>query len=430
MESMVGTLSIVFFLLLVLGVPISFCLGISAMFVLYIHDMPMMLLARKRYAGLDFFVLLACPLFILAADIMNESGISARLIGFAEMIVGRFRGGLGHANVLASMLFAGISGAALADASGLGSIEIPMMEKAGYDKDFSAAVTAASAIIGPIIPPSIIMVIYAVVAGNVSVIGLFMSGILPGVILGGVLMAIVYVIAKKRDYPVRTHRFSLKENFGICRDALVALMMPVIILGGILTGAFTPTEAAAVAVLYAFLVGVFITRELKLATMPVILLRSFTITAVIFLIISCAQTCAYLLTIAHVPDIIANAVSKVSKSPYFFLLLANIFFLGLGCIMEPGAAIIISVPVFSPLAGKFGIDPLHFAMIVTINLTVGCITPPVGTSLYAVAAVARLPVEKLIRAIYPFIIGEIAVLLLITYVPFISLALPKMLGLR
>ena len=427
---MIGTLSIAFLVLLVIGVPISFCLGISAMFVLYLNDIPLILLARKMYAGIDIFVLLACPLFILAADIMNESGITARLIAFAELVVGRFRGGLGHTNILASMLFAGISGAALADASGLGSIEIPMMEKAGYDRDFSAAVTAASAVIGPIIPPSIIMVIYAVVAGNVSVIGLFMAGVVPGMILGVVLMMIVYVISIKRDYPIRIHNISYLEMFKICKDAFVALVMPVIILGGILTGAFTPTEAAAVAVLYSFLVGIFITKELKLTTISKILLRSFTLTSVIFLIISCAQAFAYLLTIAHVPDIIANAISTVSKNPYFFLLLANIFFLFLGCIMEPGAAIIISVPVFSPLGSNFGIDPLHFAIVITINISIGCITPPIGTSLYAVASVAQLSVEKLIRAIYPFIIGEIAVLLLITYFPIISLTLPKILGLR
>jgi C4-dicarboxylate transporter DctM subunit len=381
------------------------------------------------YAGLDIFVLLACPLFILAADIMNESGITARLIAFANLIVGRFRGGLGHTNVLASMLFAGISGAALADASGLGSIEIPMMEKAGYDKDFSAAVTAASAIIGPIIPPSIIMVIYAVVAANVSIIGLFMAGIVPGLFLGGILMILIFIISRNRNYPTRSYKIKLLEILKITKDAVIALMMPVIILGGILLGIFTPTEAAAVAVLYAFIVGIFVTRELKLSILPKILLRSFTVTSVIFLIISCANICAYFLAISQVPDKIANAIMSVTKNPYLFLLLVNLFFLILGCIMEPGAGIIISVPVFAPLAEQFGIHPLHFGIIVTVNLSIGCITPPIGTSLYAVATVAKIPVEKLIRSIYPLIAGEIVILLVITYFPVVSLALPKFFGL-
>jgi tripartite ATP-independent transporter DctM subunit len=424
------TLTAAFVVLLLLGLPISFCLGLAAMLTMYLEGIPLFLVIRKMYAGLDIFVLLAVPLFILAAEIMSASGITTRLVHFSDLIVGRIRGGMGHTNVLGSMFFAGISGTAIADASGLGAVEIRMMEAHGYEKDFSAAVTAASAIIGPIIPPSVMMIIYAVIAGNVSIATLFAAGVVPGVLLGLILMGYVYLVAVRRNYPRRERRIPFREALRIIGNGLVAVIMPVIILGGILLGVFTPTEAAAVAVLYAFMIGLCVTRELDLRVLPQLLLRSFVTTSVIFLIIATAAIVAYLLTLARAPDTVAGLVSALSTNPAVFLLLANVVFLALGCVIEPGAAIIISVPVFVPIAHRFGIDPVHFAIIVIVNLSIGCITPPIGTSLYAVAAVAQLPVERLIRAVTPFVLVEIGVLLLITYVPSLTLALPWLLGLR
>jgi tripartite ATP-independent transporter DctM subunit len=427
---MLLSLTAAFVVLLLLGMPIGFCLGIAAMITMFLEDIPLFLVIRKMYAGLDVFVLLAVPLFILAAEVMSASGITNRLIHFADLFVGRIRGGLGHTNVLASMFFAGISGTAIADASGLGSVEIQMMERAGYDRRFSAAVTAASAIIGPIIPPSVMMIIYAVVAGDVSIVGLFAAGLVPGVLLGLALIIQIYVISLRRNYPRRDRRVGWREGLRIILDGLVAIIMPLIILGGILFGVFTPTEAAAVAVFYALVVGLLITRELDVRLLPQIILRSFVTTAVIFFIIAAAAIVAYLLTLARAPDTIAGLIATVSDSPLVFLFLVNVFFLVLGSIMEPGAAIIISVPVFAPIAHSFGIDPLQFAIIIVVNLSIGCITPPVGTSLYAVAAVARLPVEHLIRALMPFLLVEISVLLFITYAPAATLALPRLLGLH
>ena len=427
---MLLTLSLTFVVLLLIGMPISFCLGIAALLTMILADLPLFLIVRKMYAGLDYFVLLAVPLFILAAEIMSASGITDRLIRFADLIIGRIRGGMGHTNVLASMFFAGISGAAIADASGLGAVEIKMMRSAGYDKRFSAAVTAASAIIGPIVPPSIMMIIYAVVAGDVSIVGLFAAGIVPGALLGFVLMGLVYFLSVRHNYPRRERRIPLREGVATIANGAVAVIMPLIIVGGILFGVFTPTEAAAVAVLYAFVVGIVVTRELDLRVLPGVLQRSFVTTAVVFLIIAAAAPVAYILTLARAPEAVAAIINTVADNPILFLLLLNAFFLILGSIMEPGAAMIISVPIFVPIARDFGIDPLHFAIIVIVNLSIGCITPPIGTSLYAVAAVAKMPVEHLIRAIVPFILVEIGLLLIITFVPSLSLTLPRLLGLH
>ena len=423
-------LSIVFCILLILGMPVSFSLGLASLAAMLYDGLPLFLLVRKMYSGIDVFVLVAVPLFVLAANIMNASGITDRLIRLADLMVGRIPGGLGHTNVLASTFFAGISGTALADATGLGAVEIKMMEEAGYDKDFSAAVTAASAIVGPIIPPSIMMIIYSFIAGNVSIISMFVAGIVPGILISLALMGMVYLISVRRNYPRRTHRIPWKEALGICKDGLVAIIMPLIIVVGIRAGIFTPTEAAAAAVLYALIVGLFVTRELKVSTLPRILLDLFLVTSVIFLIISTATVVAYLLTVGQVGPLVAGWITAMTAQPWLFLLLTMLLFLVLGAVMEPVAAMIIAVPIFAPLATHFGIDPLQFGILIVVNLSIGCITPPIGTSLYAVAAVAHMDIERLAIAIIPFILLEIGILFLLAYVPEITLVLPHFLGLR
>ena len=423
-------LALVFVVLLLLGMPVSFSLGLAALAAILYEGLPLFLIVRKMYAGIDVFVLVAVPLFVLAANIMNASGITDRLIRFADLLVGRVPGGLGHTNVLASTFFAGISGTALADASGLGAVEIKMMEKAGYDRAFSAALTAASAIVGPIIPPSIMMIIYSFIAGNVSIISMFVAGIVPGIIISLALMVMVYVISVRRGYPRRTTRIPLGEAAKIVKDGLVAIVMPLIIVAGIRTGIFTPTEAAGAAVFYALVVGFFVTRQLTLTALPAILLESFVLSAAIFLIVATASVVAYLLTVEQVGVVVAEGITTVTNEKWLFLLMTMLLFLALGAVMEPVAAMIIAVPIFAPLATQFGIDPLHFGILVIVNLSIGCITPPVGTSLYAVAAVARIDIESLARAVLPFIALEVCMLLLLAFVPDVTLSLPRLLGLR
>jgi C4-dicarboxylate transporter DctM subunit len=420
----------VFIVFLLLGMPVSFSLGLAALAAAAYEGFPFFIIVRKMYAGIDVFVLVAVPLFILAANIMNASGITDRLIRFADLIIGRVRGGLAHTNVLASMLFAGISGTALADAAALGSVEIRMMEKEGYDKSFAAALTAASAVVGPIIPPSIMMIIYAIIAGDVSIISMFVAGIVPGTLIGLSLMGVIAVLASRRGFPKRTERIPFRVAIRICLNGLVAIVMPGIILGGILGGVFTPTEASAAAVFYAFIVGLVVTGELKLSAMPQILLETFVMTAAIFFIISTATIVGYMFTVERVSDVVASGIMSITDSRWVFLVLTMVFFLVLGAIMEPVAGMILAIPIFAPLASRFGIDPLHFGILVVVNLSIGCITPPVGTSLYAVATVARLKVETVARALLPFLAVEIAVLYLLVFVPELTLAFPRLFGLR
>lgn len=373
------------------------------------------------------FVLLAVPMFIFAAQLMNAGGISDRLLKFALALVGRFRGGLAQVNVLTSLIFASMSGSATADAAGIGRVLIGMMtEKQRYSPGFAAAVTAASATIGPIFPPSIIMVFYAVVSST-SVGALFLAGIAPGILMTVVLMAAVAIIARRRDYPVEPG-VAAGTYLAVFLSALLPLLMPVLLLGGIYSGAFTPTEAAGVAGLYALLLSTLAYRELGLAKLFAVLRETVRTTAMITSVFFGAFVFSYILTIERVPNLIAAALQESDVSQAQFLLATNIFFLLLGAFMEATAIILVVVPLLMPTLLVLGVDPVHFGVVVTLNLTIGLITPPYGIILFVVSGVNGIPIRDILREIWPFIAVLISALLVITYVPDITLFLPRSFG--
>jgi C4-dicarboxylate transporter DctM subunit len=326
------------------------------------------------------------------------------------------------------MFFSGITGSAVADASALGAIMIPAMEKEKYDRHFASAVVAAAAVMGPIIPPSIIMVVYALVDGNVSIGALFMAGYIPGILIGGLQMATAYVIASRRNYPKLNEPFSLPVFLKRFKDALLPLLTPVIIMGGILGGIFTPTEAAAIACLYAFLVGFFVFKTLEIRTLPKLLHNTVVTTAMVFLIFCMGQVLVALLTINQVPQKITELMLSVSSNPLFFLLLVNILLLIVGCFIESGVAIIVLVPILAPVALKLGIDPLHFATVVVVNLCLGLITPPMGVVLFVVCGIAKISLEEITKAVWPFMVAILIILFLITYIPWLTLVIPRYFG--
>ncbi|HHV51929.1 MAG TPA: TRAP transporter large permease [Synergistaceae bacterium] len=411
------------------GMPIGFSLGVSALCSLASWgSIPLKLMVQRMFTGIDSFPLMAIPFFMLAGELMFSGGMLTRLFKFADALVGHIRGGLGHVNVMASMLFAGITGSALADTAALGSMEIPMMVEGGYDVDYSAAITAASSIVGPIIPPSIPMVIYAVAAGNVSIAGLFLAGAVPGILIGVAMMIYNYVISLKRNYPRRETRITFMEFIRIFRRAILVLMMPIIILGGILSGIFTPTEASAVAVAYAIIVGFFVTRELNFKGLTRALLNSGIESGVVLIVVGMSSIVSWILATQQVPQIAANFFLSLTDNPFIYLLCVNALLLFLGCFMDPTPAIILVTPILTPIAIALGIDPLHFGLVVVINLIVGLITPPVGLCLFIACGIAKISLERISKAVLPFVLVEIAVLFLITYVPSICLFLPKLLG--
>ncbi len=416
----------VFLLCFIIGIPLALVLGMTGMAVIFAMGVPMQLVAQRMFAGIDSFPLMAVPFFILAGDLMNRGGTTARIIAFADSLVGHIRGGLAHANVLASMIFAGISGSAVADTSAIGSIMIPSMEKSGYDVDFSAAVTATSSVIGPIIPPSIIMVIYGV-SVNVSVGGLFAAGFIPGILMGIALMIVIYRVSKKRNSP-RSEGFSSKRVAHEFRSSIWALMAPIIILGGILGGVFTPTEAAAVAVIYSFFVGKFVFREIEWRDLPAILFQSGITTGAVLLIISMANVFAWVVAANQIPVKLSSMFLSATSNPYVFLLIVNILLLIVGMFMETGAAIILLAPILAPIAVKLGIHPLHFGFMMVLNLAIGMATPPVGVCLFVSCGITGLSLERVSAASMRFVAALLGVLLLVTYGAPISLFLPKMLG--
>ena len=392
-----------------------------------VGEHPLHLIPQRMFTGMDSFPLMAVPFFILAGDLMNSAGITHRIVRFATALVGSIRGGFAHVNIVASMFFAGISGSAVADTAALGSIMIPAMEEDGYDTTFSAAVTAASSVIGPIIPPSIPVVIYALV-GSVSVGGMFLAGVVPGVLIGGGLMAVSYVVARKNNYGTKRSMASSTELWSSFTGAIIPLIMPLIILGGILSGVFTPTEAAAIAVAYAIVAGFFFLRTLKLRDLPVIFFRSMTVTSTILIVMACANIFAWILSTQQIPQSVGRGIASMTSNPYVLLLLINLILLMVGCFLEGIASIIIMVPILLPLAQSAGIHPIHFGTIVVMNLMIGLITPPLGLCLFVACSVAKVDLVKLIKATIPFVLVEIIALLLVTYFPGMVLFIPRLFG--
>jgi tripartite ATP-independent transporter DctM subunit len=423
------TLVVTFLLGMIIGFPIAISMGGSG-FLALVADGKLSLLTvpQRFFNGINSFPLMAVPFFILAADLMSASGITMLLLRFTNNMVGHIRGGLGHVNVLTLMLFAGISGSALADAAGPGALIMRMMKRAGYDEYYAAALSASTAIMGPIIPPSIIMVIYAITDSKVSIAALFLAGVLPGVLMGLSLAALNHVIAIRRNYLFRSTLVTWKERLASVWRAVPALLMPVIILGGILGGIFTATEASAVAVFYALFVGFFITKKLTLRNLPKVVVQSALVTSAALLIVSMASLFANILTVVQVPQTVAAYITSVSRDPTIVMTIVTIFVLICGMFIDTLPAVIILVPVLAPLADQVGINPLHFAMAFVLNLTIGMITPPVGAVLFVLTAVGQLSFEKLSRAILPMLFALMVVLALVVYVPAISLTLPRWFG--
>ncbi len=423
---MIALMTVSFVVCFVMGIPLALVMGITGFSVILAMGVPLQLVAQRMFTGIDSFPLMAVPFFILAGDLMNRGGTTVRIIGFANSLVGHIRGGLAHACIVANMIFAGISGSAVADASAIGSIMIPSMEKNGYDLDFSAALNSAAATIGPIIPPSIIMVIYGV-SVNVSVGGLFAAGFIPGIMLGLVLMLVVSRVSKKKNYAM-SEGFSGARVRKELKSSVWALMAPVIILGGILGGVFTPTEAAAVAVIYSFFVGKFVFKEITWKDLPDILFQSGITTGAILLIISLANVFAWVIAANQIPVKLSSMFLSATSNPYVFLLIVNILLLIVGMFMETGAAIILLAPILAPIATQLGIHPLHFGFMMVLNLAIGMATPPVGVCLFVSCGITGLSLEKVSAAVMRFVLAQIAILVLVTYVAPISLFLPKLLG--
>ena len=387
----------------------------------------LILIPQRAFSGVDMFPLMALPFFILAAAIMTEAKIIDCLMKFSKILVGHLRGGLAQVNVVASILFAGLTGSAISDTAALGSLLIPAMEEEGYDTGFSAAVTAASSMIGPTIPPSIIMVIYGSIM-QVSIAGLFAAGIIPGLAYGVVMMIINYFIAKKRNYPCGENQLKFKKIALGLKDSIFALVLPCIILGGILFGIFTPTEAGAVAVVYGLFLGFVIFRNVKFKVLYKVIYNTSKVTAMVFLIISTASITSWFLSAERVPQVFANFIGGISTNKYVVLTLINFFVLFVGMFMDINAALIILAPILAPVAIEVGVHPLHFGFIMVFALNIGMITPPLGTCLFVASAIGDLKIEETTKAIWPFIVGSIITLFLVSFVPAISMFLPKLLG--
>jgi tripartite ATP-independent transporter DctM subunit len=421
----------IFVLLLALGMPVVFALLAGPGLSLVLDDQQpyFAALLSRLYNGIDSFPLLAVPFFILAGELMNSGGITARIVRFSQSLVGHFRGGLAQVNIMSAMLFAGISGSAVADASAIGKTLIPAMEANGYSRSFAAAVTAAGAVIGPIIPPSGIMILYGFVM-NLSIGALFAAGIVPGVLMGLGLMVMTRLLATRYDLPVAAAKATWTERGRSLKGALVALMMPVILLGGMLGGIFTATEAAAVAAAYALVVTLFVMKSLRANQLSEIFIATAVQSGAILLLVGAAVTFGWLVTMSGTAELMANWLVSLTDNPLILLLLLNLLLFVLGMFLDAGPAILILGPVLGPVFASLGVDPIHFAMIMCINLTVGLATPPMGLVLFVTASVANERVDKIVRALLPFLLVHVLVIIAVTCFPALTLTVPRWLGLH
>jgi tripartite ATP-independent transporter DctM subunit len=422
-------LALSFAVLLGIGVPVAFSIGIATVLtmVLTIQVEPALTTMAQRMAtGLDSFTLLAIPFFILAGHIMNRGGIARRLIDFARSVLGMLPGGLAHVNILAAMLFGAISGSAAASASAIGGVMTPRMEEEGYDRNYSAAVNITASTTGLIIPPSNILIIYSLASGGVSIAALFLAGYLPGLLLGLMLMTVAAVMAKQRGYH-GSERVAIGVALKTFLDALPSLLLLVVVMGGIIMGVFTATEAAAVAVLYA-LVLAFLYREVKVKDLPHILLDSAAMTAVVMLLIAASIGMSWILSYEMIPQNVAQTLIGLTDNWILILLMINVILLAVGIFMDMTPAVLIFTPIFLPVVTSLGIDPTHFGIIMVLNLCIGLCTPPVGSVLFIGCGVAKTSIASVVRPLMPLFLAMIAALMVITYVPWISLWLPRLFG--
>ena len=425
---MIRWLMIPAIILLVARMPIAFTLGISSLAFFWAGGkFGFEVIPQRFFSSIDLFVLLAIPFFILAGELMNKTGITDGLVKFTRVVIGRMRGGLAQVNILASIFFAGLTGAGVADTSALGSILIPAMEKEGFTPEYSAAVTAASSVIGPIIPPSIIMVVFASVMG-MSVGAMFAAGLVPGIIVGVSLMVMAYIIAIIKHHPHRKERVPLSEFWSALREAYYALLMPIIMIVGIFSGYFTPTEAAAVCVFYALIVGFVIKRTLKTRDLMECLIRSAVTSSVVLMIIGFGNVFGWAMAVERIPQALARVILSMELNRVTFLLAINAFLIFMGCIMETGVNAILLGPILMPIAVSLGVHPLHFALIMIVNLNIGLATPPLGVCLFVACPIAKVSLEQISKAISPFLLMELVALLLITFIPDLVLVVPRLLG--
>ncbi|GAA6209821.1 TRAP transporter large permease [Cognatishimia sp. WU-CL00825] len=412
------------FLLLIAGAPVAVALGVASLVFVMLDGLPNVVVLHNMVNGINSFPLIAVPFFIMAGHLMNSAGITTKIFAFARATVGWMYGGLGHVNVGASVIFAGMSGAAVADAGGLGNIEIKAMREAGYDTDFSVGITAASSTIGPIIPPSLPLVVYGVIA-DTSIGQLFAAGLIPGLLMAFALMIMVAIFSKIRNYP-RDERFSPRLFLSTFWHAILPLFTPLIIVGGILTGIFTPTEAAIAAVAYSMFLGVFVYRTLDAKRLLRVSMDTVETTASIMMIVAASSIFAWILTANQVAPMFAESMLGFTDNRVAILLIIMLIVLVVGCFMETLAAITILTPVLLPVAIQIGVDPVHFGIILILNLMIGLLTPPVGLVLYVLAKVSDVPFERCVVATAPFLVPLVLVLLMLTFIPALSMWLPEM----
>ncbi len=417
-----------FALCVVIGVPVALALGISAIAAFWYEGLPLMIGFQRIISGINIFSLMAIPFFIFAGELMFHGGIAMRLVKFASAAVGAVRGGLGIVNVFSSMLFGGISGSAVADISALGSILVPVMKEKGYDADYAVNVTVTSSIAGIIIPPSHNMIIFAIAAGGgISISKLFLAGVVPGILMCLCLAVVAYLVAVRRGY--RAERFPGLTALALAFvGAIPGLLTAVIIVGGVLSGVFTVTESGAFGTIYAFLVTLLVYRSLSWQNFRIAVRQSVRTTAMVMILIACAGAFAYMLTFYRVPDRMVALLTGISDNPILILLMINAVLLLLGMIMDMAALILICTPIFLPVANSLGMDPLQFGMMLLVNLGLGLCTPPVGSCLFVGCAVGKLPIERAVRTIWPFYLAIFAALMMVTFVPAISLTLPQLIG--
>lgn len=423
------TVAVCFFVLMLLGMPVGYVLGIAGTIGLFqLGGNNFLEMGPKRFfEGLDLFTFMAMPFFILAGEIMNRSGITHRLIGFADALVGYLRGGLAQSNMLASVLFAGMTGAAVSDAAAFGNTLVPAMVKQGYSRPFACAVTAAGSIIGPTIPPSNLMVIYGSLMG-VSISGLFAAGILPGLLIALSCMALIAACGRRWKLPKGEQRPSLKLIFISFRSSLLAIFMPLIILGGIIGGIVTPTEAAAVAVLYALIVGAGIYRSITWADLGEMLIRTAKITGIVFLIIASASILGWWMTFNQIPQMVADGFLSISRDPSMVTLMILALLIGIGMFMDINAVLIILAPVLVPLTQTIGMDPIHAGVMIVLALNISLMTPPVGACLFVLSSVTGEKIEQISMALWPFLLVQVGVLVLIAFWSDLTLMIPRLFG--